>query len=302
MAITSVGYTGTVGDVDWAKLVPRAGGVTQGVDDFAALRVSISAGTREVAIAGGIAWACGVMAASSGAEALTLASVPSGVRWDLIVLRYNWATRITSLAVVPGGSAKQIPARQNIPGTVYEQPIALCRVNAGQPAVQEVIDLRCVPSDNGLIAFDDLALSYLTRIGTQVRIGDVLWTRTVTATGSPRWASTDVTDTGWVNVPLGPKWDAVSGYPTRVRRIGPLAHLRGAVTAKSGASYENLATVPSLFRPSASIPLGATVTQSKAYGELFVNANGLVWISDLYRYGSNPVGNVVMLHGTWPVG
>lgn len=302
MAITSVGYTGTVGDKDWAKLIPRAGGVTQGVDDFAALRVSISSGTREVAVAPGIAWASGVMAASSGIEALTLASVPSGVRWDLIVLRYNWATRVTSLAVVPGGSAKLIPSRANTPGTVVEQPLALCRVNAGQPAVQEVVDLRCVPGDDGLIAFDDLALSYLTRVGTQVRIGDVLWTRTVNAAGAPLWASMDVTNTGWVNATLGPKWAAVTNYPVRVRRIGSIAHLRGAVRATAGANYENLATVPAAFRPTASVPLGATSAASKAVGELFLNTTGLVWMSDDYRSGTNPVGNVVMLHGTWFVG
>ncbi|MCT1363973.1 hypothetical protein [Microbacterium sp. p3-SID131] len=302
MTITSVGYAGTITDSNWRRMATAAVGSLYGVDDFTSFRVTAGPGDRALAIADGGAFGLGVRDESDTPIVLNGDPVASGSRWDLVVLRRDWNAKETTPLIIAGSPTKALPDRYTGWGTMNDQPLALVRFAAGQSTAQEIVDLRCIPADAGVVAFDPLTLSYLDRVGTQVRIGDTLWTRTVNATGSPLWVSTDLTDTGWVNVPLGPKWVAVSGYPLRVRRIGPVAYLRGAVKAGSGAGYESLGTVPTLFRPTATAPLGATVTQSKAYGEMFVTTTGLIYISDEYRSGSNPVNNVVMVHGTWPVG
>ncbi len=306
MTITSVGYAGTVGDVEWAVLAPRAGSNVQGVDDYSSLRVAITSGTRAVSVAAGRAWSSGVLATSSAVETATLDSVPSGIRWDLVVLRYNWSTKVTSVAVVTGGSSKQLPARTNTPGTVVEQPLALCRVQAGLTAVQEVVDLRCVAGNSGLLAFDDLALSYLDRVGTSVRIRDTEWTRVVNTLGSPTWVSSDMTDTGWVQVARSPGWvppQSGETYIPRVRRVGPTVMLKGMFkNSTSGASVLNMGTVPSLFRPTFTTTLGAYHSSGNNFGELCVTDAGTIAVLGNYYTNTLPLNSVIPLHGSWFVG
>lgn len=299
MTITNVGYAGQIGAAEWAGAIPRLGNAVQGVDDFASFGVSIAGGTRALSVAAGLAWASGVAATSNAVESVSLASVPSGMRWDMIVLRFVWATKTTSIAVIQGGSNMELPTRTNNPGVQVDMPLALARVAAGQTAVQEVIDLRVIPGDGALTAFHDLARSYINRVGTSLRIGRVVWDRVVDAVGSPTWVSSEQEDTGWVSVTRGDNWDPVSGYPFQVRAVGAVCTVRGALRAKSGASYADLGTVPAVFRPTQSTPLGATVASSKAYGEQFLSTAGLIWMAESYRVGSIGVGGVLMVHGSW---
>ena len=188
MAITSVGYAGTINAPDWARLAPFALGMQYGVKDFAAWRPTVGgAGDRAVTIAAGVGWGHGVMDTSDAPVTLNLPSVTSGARWDLIVARRVWGTKVTSIQRVAGAAVKQIPTRLHTPGTEDEQPIALVRVVAGSATVAELIDLRCVPGDSGLIAFNELALQYLTRPATRVRISGFDWVRDIDATGNPVW-------------------------------------------------------------------------------------------------------------------
>lgn len=299
MAITSVGYAGTVGDAQWAEMVPRAGGVFYSVDDFGSFRVTAAAGTRTVQVAPGTAAGAGILDKSSAVELRTLGSVPSGVRYDLVVLRRTWATKLSEIVVIPGGSAAALPARNVTPGTVDDQPLALVRVAAGSTNIQEVIDLRVAVHNGGAVAFHELVRSYLTQLGTEILINDVIWTRTVNSAGVPLWRGDDRTDTGWVDVPKGSKWVAVNGYPLQIRRVGKLVEIRGAVKHATTASVSGLCAVPAGFRPKGNVPLGATHTSSAYVGEMFVSANGVVAFSTDYRTGSFAAGSVVMIHGLW---
>lgn len=189
MAITSVGYAGTVGEVQWSNMVPRVGSTFYSVDDYASFKVSISAGTRAVSVAAGGASAVGVWDVSNAPVTLNLDTVSSGNRWDMVVIRRTWATKVTSLVVIQGSSTMALPSRNTTVGTVHDQPIALARVAAGSTVVQEVIDLRCIGGDGGLTAFHDLARSYLDRVGTSVRINGTVWDRQIGSMGSPEWIS-----------------------------------------------------------------------------------------------------------------
>lgn len=304
MAITSVGYAGTVSDEQWAKMVARVGSAFYSVDDFASFRVTAAAGTRMIQVATGGASGNGIYDLSSTVVTRPLDSVPSGIRWDLVVLRRTWATKTSDIIVIPGGSTKALPARSTTPGTIDDQPLALVRVAADSTAIQEVVDLRCAVHNGGAIAWDDLARSYLNQLGTDLLIGTTSWRRVTNASGSADWVGTP--DTGWVGVPIATakKWVSVVNYALQVRRIGSVCHLRGAVRANAGADFSTLATVADDFRPTANTPLGATVmSPTPIVAELFLQPTGVIWISQDYRTaGSLPVGAVVMLHGTWLVG
>lgn len=262
MAITSVGYAGTVGDAQWAAMISRVGKSAYSVDDYASFRVTVGAGTRALAVASGKASAFGVYDTSNAIENVTLASVPSGTRWDLVVLRRTWATKVTAVAVIQGGSTKALPTWTTTPGAVVDQPLALARVIAGSTVVQEIVDLRCISGDGGLSAFDDLARSYMTQLGTSVRIGDVVWNRGVNVSGSSVWTFTDVTpDTGWVDISKNSGWSWGFG---QARRIGSQISVRiNAVRNQGWAVGNQLAALTGPFRPDVDWYAGSTASAGK---------------------------------------
>ena len=235
MSITSQGYAGTIEDDDWAEMIPQVGVSRYGVAGITDWKVSIGAGTRQVQVAAGVGFGRGVRDVSSTQETLTLGTVPTGSRWDLIVARRNWSTGATTFEVVAGGSSKALPARTTTPGVVDEQPIALARVTAGQASVQEIVDLRIIPANGVAVGFDPLARSYMAWPGTQLLIDGVLWTRQVNALGSSEWASMPLSDTGWqssgLSVPDNNRFD-VESY--KLRRVGD--HIQGTVRMKHSAS------------------------------------------------------------------
>lgn len=304
MTITSVGYAGTVDDEQWARLIPAAGGAFYSVETSGAFRVTAAAGTRTVQIAGGTggASAYGVRAVSDTAVQKPLDAVPSGTRWDMIVLRRNWATKQSTIEVVQGGSARALPARTNNPGIADDQPLALVRVAAGQTTIQEIVDLRCAVHNGGAVAWDDLVRTYLDQLGTSVRIGNNDWTRVTNASGAATWVSSDETDTGWVNVPRGAGWSNghLAWHALRVRRVGVLVSIRGLIqNTTASASILNMATVPNGFRPAEPTPLGVYHSSSGHFGELIVSNTGVLSGVAGYYSGSLPVKNYIPVHGNW---
>jgi hypothetical protein len=186
MAWSNIGYSGTVTDVEWAKLIPFAGGSDYAVPDEDSFRASIGAGTREVALTPGAAAGQGVLAANDAASTVSLGSVGSGSRWDLIVLRRNWGTSTSSIVAIAGSAARALPVRNTQPGVLDDQPLWLARVAAGQTAVQELVDLRAFVGNGGAWAADDLVRSYIDRVGTVITIDKTRWERRM-ALGAPVW-------------------------------------------------------------------------------------------------------------------
>lgn len=191
MAITSVGYEGTVSEAQWADLLALAGGRAYGVEWVDHWRVTAGTGDRQVRIAAGKGYGYGVVDSSDAQVTLTLDAVGSGSRWDMIVARRDWGANATTFAKINGSTAKALPARTHTPGAVDEQPIALVRVQSGQSQVQEIVDLRAWGSDGGTFAADELTLQYLDRVGVQIRIGGLLWQRVIDSFGNPTWVWID---------------------------------------------------------------------------------------------------------------
>ena len=168
MAITSIGYPGTIAPgEDWANL-QRTLGKHLAVDDPHAFMVTTSpTGTRQVKVTGpGRAMGEGILDhLDATVEMPSLPSVPSGHRYFLIVLNRHWDDDAggfrSELGYVEGTAARAIPAYTKTPGVLSQQPLALVRITAGNTVPTEIVDLRVVSTDGagGNTVFDDLALA-----------------------------------------------------------------------------------------------------------------------------------------------
>jgi len=203
MAITSVGYGGEDHKIDepmWAKIA-RTLGAEYGVmgsaspsGDPEAGRVTAVAGqTRTIRIAPGTFYGHGVFDTLDAAETMQLPAVSgSPSRWDVIYVRRTWTGSGGSTTIVraPATGTGNLPARNNNPGTVDDQPIALVQLVAGQTLPAQVIDLRVWQSNGGVTAVSDKVLQYLTAPGTTVQIGQHLYSRRINSNGSVQWDKT----------------------------------------------------------------------------------------------------------------
>lgn len=198
MAITSVGYGGTINEVQMAT---TAGffAAEYGVLGVNAWKVSAAAGMdRGVAIAPGDGYGHFVTVTSDTQVVLQGAPVTSGSRWDTVVMRRDWQPPAgeSTFVLVQGSASQTIAAgRLNTPGVEDDQPIALVRFTAGQTAPTQIIDLRCWSGNAGLLAGSELALGYLQRLGTRVAIGSNVWSRVLDDQGSATWRLESTGDT-----------------------------------------------------------------------------------------------------------
>jgi hypothetical protein len=186
MTISSIGYTGTVTDAEWARLIPLAGGseyTVPGPDDYNA---TVASGDRNVDISPGSAAGQGILDENDAHVVINIPSVGSGSRWDMIGLKRDWGAGTTTVVRIAGSSSKVLPSRDHNPGVLDVQPLWLVRVAAGQTTVQEFVDLRAFVGNGGAFALNDLVLSYLDRVGTVLNIGAIRWERRIVAS-IPQW-------------------------------------------------------------------------------------------------------------------
>lgn len=210
MAITSVGYERAITYAELGQIVQHAGAQYSvfGADAFA---VSIGSGDRAVTVAPGRAEGQAILDTSDAAATLTGSAVSSGDRWDLVALRRDWATKVTTPIMIPGVATQSLPAgRVTEPGVRDDHPLALVRFSAGQSAAQDVIDLRVWHGDGGCFAKNRLVRDFLTRIGTRIYITDRTYVLTLNSAGQPTWVTDSVifstsqptpADVPWLQVP-----------------------------------------------------------------------------------------------------
>lgn len=191
MALTSVFYDGPVTETD--RATNRAGAADYGVigaDDF---RVSTHPSIPyALNVAAGKAHGYGVSDTATATQVVQCATLASGTRFDLIVVRRNWQPLLggpSTLVAIQGGST--IPNIQTIrtigPGVEDDQPLALVEWRGSVNTPYRIIDLRCWAGNGGMIAADALALDYLARPGADVLIGSTAWRYNLGANGVWGW-------------------------------------------------------------------------------------------------------------------
>lgn len=195
MAIISVGYDGPVTESQWAEMIKKVGSSDYGVVGLNDWKVtSVTGSTRTISIAAGKGWGHGVFDENTGNVTLTLDSVSSGSRWDLIVMRRDWTGTggASTFEKVNGSSVKEIPSsRATGPGIIDEQPIALVQISAGSTLPTAIVDLRVWSGNGGMITDNWLALTYLDSLGTQVltNTDSKIYTRIIGDDGNALWTT-----------------------------------------------------------------------------------------------------------------
>lgn len=209
---TSIGYDGSVDETQWAKLIPQAGGRLYSVADETSWRATVTPNVdREITLSTGIGSAHGITDITDAPVTLPIFDTQaSGTRYDLVVARRTWSSNTTSFAIVKGGSQPALPTRNTTPGTVDDQPLWLVPVvaNGAGGALGTPIDVRVWQGDGGMLARHELVLTYMTRVGTQVRIGDTVWQRTLNSSNTPTWVRSSLS-----SIPLLGNSDALSNLP-----------------------------------------------------------------------------------------
>lgn len=220
-----IGYPGSVGSADLAKWITNM--IAQySVDGPNDCKVVVTGGTRTAQVNPGMIIGDGVYDIFESPTPLTFASVGSGDRWDMVVLRRTWSATPGSstyvFTIIQGSANKALPTRINNKGIQTDQPIALCRIRAGQNAVQEVVDLRVWAHNGGAWAVDDLVKDYLNEPGTHININGIRWYRSVTpspTSNAAAWTSPDMPG-DWVRGTYYSGWRTVTnGTPLQARLL-----------------------------------------------------------------------------------
>lgn len=144
MAITTAGFQGVVTESQEAgrffRIAPPA--LADGPND---MKVTNTSGTRLVSLAAGTIQVCGVTVTNTAAQTFTFASNASAARYDMILLRVVWAGgSSTAEVIVRQGSTGGPPAITRTPGSTYEMPLAIVRINTGASTINsgDVFDIR----------------------------------------------------------------------------------------------------------------------------------------------------------------
>ena len=96
MAQASVGFTGTINDLQWAGMAPLLGHDDVG-DAAATAGVTQVAGFRRVLVPAGVFAGWGVQTVVTPAESPAAdMPAPAAGQWHLLVLRRIWASKATS--------------------------------------------------------------------------------------------------------------------------------------------------------------------------------------------------------------
>lgn len=298
MAFTSIGYDGTVNERQWAELVPSVGSATYGVKGVGDLKVTAVPGQPlTVSVAAGSGWGHGVMDSEVSNTTIACDTITSGTRWDLIALRRDWqplAGGPTSAVKVTGSTGKAIPGSRKVtPGVEDDQPLALVQWTAGQTQPTAIVDLRCWAGNGGLIAADELALTYLNKPGASVKIGSNNWSYGPMVNGTAGWTNEDGSGP-WTSLTLGTGWINNGGSVTSARLVGRGAflHVTGDVRYPSGSIFEGwvIAQLPAGLTPADTTFVPGTTNEYGQGAIFYVTPSGI-------KVGPKPVGNICQFNG-----
>lgn len=148
MAWTSVGFDGTITEIEWAGLAGLLGNgyVAAGNGDCLVTAVG---GARQVSVAAGSLYGDGVLSTNSGAETVAL-TTPTNGQWYVVALRRTWATNTAALVAIAGATTTtttptapptSFPTLNTNPGVLTDQPIAWAWCNSANTTVV-VYDIR----------------------------------------------------------------------------------------------------------------------------------------------------------------
>lgn len=196
MAITSIGYDGSISEVPWATFAPHLS-ARYWVQDEGSWAVTAKPGASwTVNIAAGTGGGDGVRDTSDDIVEIPLPS-PTGAPWHVIYMDRDWAgaggtSQFDSMPATSDGNIPSDLLTAQDPGNSSKQPIALVQLVEGQTQPSAIVDLRVWQANGNAVASSSKVTQYLTDLGTQITVGSTVWTR-VLALGVAVWTSHQTT-------------------------------------------------------------------------------------------------------------
>lgn len=256
MTISSVGYFGSVTDVQWSATLSPFLGHVPGVKSQSDWALSLVTGVdRTVRVSAGVGYGYGVTDTNSANVDIVLDTVGSGTRWDAIVARRTWTAGsggTTTFVKVNGTSVKAVPAGLlTAPGTSADQLLALVQVTAGQQVPTALIDCRFGP-DGGMY----------TRDGADLLVAPM---------GSTAWANVTLAGGVGASSLLG----GVQTPAIRVKNNRVFGRGSFALTNGNGfpAGSTILGTLASTYRPDRTVERSVACEQRSVYNTVRIEVN-----------------------------
>lgn len=259
MAQTSVGFKGTVNEIQWSRIANLSGqgGCLEKIGDLA---VSQVAGVRSVSVAAGSAFGDGVLTTLSSAETVALPT-PTNGQWYLLVLNRLWSDSSTRLAIrnsstTSGTASGLVPtsypaSTKTAVGSECDLPIAWLWANSAGTAVTVVPILR-------------------VSAAVQPRRGDATTRDLVFGAPAALAAQSFMQGMGWFNTTLGYEERYSSAYDATLNPNG---------RAGSAGWYPAPGSIKgSLARSKSLVQLDST----------FAGLNNASWWTEVSRVGIDP--------------
>jgi len=191
---------GEIGTVQWAQMASYLGaqysvlpvGAPNALEGLGGYLPN--SGERRIDIRTGAAVAYGVYTVSDTVVPIEIPGVTSGSRWYVVGFRRDWTKKAptppTTLGVLGQGAtiAAALNTLTHNPGVLDDQPLWAVQATAGNGGVTGLVDLRVWGSGSQLIAHSTEVLNYLSRRGTEIRIGNLSYTRTVDQNYNEFWS------------------------------------------------------------------------------------------------------------------
>lgn len=182
MGTIAKGFDETLTEVDWAQMAADIGapwsiqtGLTFSINTVNLPRVVLASGSLV---------AHGVRVVVDAPETMNFTVPNSGTRYDLLAIRINWETNTAAPTIIQGGSSRTLPnSMQTTPGVIFDVPLLLVQLQAGQNRIVDSISQRVIAS-KVFQAADEMALPDTLRGDAYVRAGE-------------HWRNTG---SGWINI------------------------------------------------------------------------------------------------------
>lgn len=160
MTLTTIGYGLSMTVAGFAKLNELQGLMRSNEGVLSGFVATPTTGTRAIAVTDGTALAPGVRVDGSGGSTTVNpgAGPATGTRTDLIVVRFDWATSTTTVAIVPGNSSA-VPSVTRTAGTRWEVPRYKVTVRPGVTTIAAADIVSYTPSRPMKVISDSVTLS-----------------------------------------------------------------------------------------------------------------------------------------------
>lgn len=162
MAITAVGFDGTVTEAQFARFMRSHGEVGYKHGVTTGLVTTAAGGTRAASVSAGSAVLPGLLADSNAAVSTThAANATAANRVDYVVLEADWSTNAVAVVVVQGSSSTP-PALTQAEGSLWQMPLARVTVRPSVTTLLSTDVVVCKPLPRVMLSADD-TLTPVTR-------------------------------------------------------------------------------------------------------------------------------------------